>query len=261
MLKLAKLAAFALLSALAASSYADSSKAAAVVNGVAIPQSRLDMRVDAATKQGQADTPELRKAIREDLVNLELLSQEASKKGLDKQSDTAQQLELVRQSALAGAYVQDYFKNHPINDDTLKAEYESLKSKLGKTEYKAAHILVQSEDEAKAIEAQLKKGAKFDKLAKDKSKDAGSAERGGDLGWNVPSNFVPEFSNAMTSLKKGQVSAPVHSQFGWHVIKLEDVRDLSVPPFEQVKPNLMQRMQGQEVQKAIAELRAKAKID
>jgi peptidyl-prolyl cis-trans isomerase C len=250
-----------LLSAVAVSPAFADSKAAAVVNGVSIPQSRVDMRVQAAANQGQPDSPEVRKAIREELINLELLSQEATKKGLDKQPETMQQLEVVRQSTLAGAYVQDYAKNHPISDDTLKQEYESLKAKLGKTEYKAAHILVASEDDAKAIAAQLKKGAKFEKLAKEKSKDPGSAERGGDLGWNVPSNFVPEFSSAMANLKKGQVSAPVHSQFGWHIIKLEDTRELNVPPFEQVKPNLMQRMQGQAVQKAIAELRDKAKID
>lgn len=262
MLKLAKLAAFALLSAVAISpAFADSSKAAAVVNGVAIPQARVDMRVQVAASQGQPDTPELRKAIRDELVNLELLSQEAAKKGLDKQPESAQQLELVRQSTLAGIYMQDYAKNHPISDDALKQEFESLKTKLGKKEYKTAHILVNTEDEAKAIAAQLKKGGKFDKLAKEKSKDPGSAQHGGDLGWNVPSNFVPPFADAMVSLKKGQVSAPVQSQFGWHIIKLEDVRDLNVPPFEQVKPSLMQRLQQQAVQKAISDLRANAKIE
>ncbi len=262
MLKVAKFAALALLGVVAASpALADSSKAAAVVNGVAIPQERLDMRVKVAANQGQPDTPELRKALKDDLINLELLSQEAVKKGLDKQPETVQQLELVRESTLAGVYVQDYTKNHPISEDALKQEYDSLKEKLGKKEYKAAHILVGTEDEAKAVAAQLKKGTKFEKLAKEKSKDPGSAPNGGDLGWNVPSNFVPQFSDTMVSLKKGQVSAPVQSQFGWHIIKLEDVRDLAVPPFEQVKPNLMQRLQGQSVQKAIADLRANAKIE
>lgn len=261
MLKDVKLAGLALLGTLVAGAAYAADKAAAVVNGHEIPQARIDMRVQAASSQGQADTPELRKALRDDLINLELLSQEAAKKGLDKQPETIQQLELVRQSTLAGAYVQDYAKNHPISEDALKQEYESLKGKLGNKEYKAAHILVATEDEAKAIAAQLKKGAKFEKIAKEKSKDPGSGSNGGDLGWNVPSNFVPQFSDAMTHLKKGQVSAPVQSQFGWHIIKLEDERELNVPPFEQVKSNIMQRMQQQSVQKAIADLRSGAKIE
>src|SRR5271169_5385375 len=267
MLKLAKLAALAMAGALMAVPAFSQDKPAttgiaATVNGVVIPQARVDMRLKAATSQGQADSPDLRKMVLDDMVNLEILSQEAVKKGLDKQPDTIQQMELVRQSTLAGAFVQDYTKNHPISEDTLRQEYDNLKGKLGNTEYKVSHILVSSEDEAKAIEAQLKKKkSKFENIAKEKSKDPGSSEHGGDLGWNVPSNFVKPFAEAMTNLKKGQISAPVQSQFGWHIIKLEDVRNLTVPPFEQVKPNLMQRLQQQSVQKMIADLRKNAKIE
>jgi len=265
MLKFAKLAALILVGAfVAAPAFADSKstdKPAATVNGVVIPQARVDMRIKFAASQGQADSPDLRKAVVDDMINLEVMSQEAVKKGLDKQPDTVQQMELARQSTLAGAFVQDYTKNHPISEDTLKQEYDNLKGKLGSTEYKVAHILVKTEDEAKAIEAQLKKKGNFAKIAKAKSQDPGSAIKGGDLDWNVPSNFVPSFANALVNLKKGQTSAPVQSQFGWHIIKLEDTRNLAVPPFEQVKPNLMQRLQQQAVQKMIADLRKSAKIE
>ncbi len=264
MLKFSK---FALLSALlsiaATAQAADekaAGKAAALVNGVAIPQARVDLRVKVAAQQGQPDTPEMRKAIRDDLVNLEVISQAAVKAGLDKQPETAQQIELARQSVLAGAFVQDYAKNHPISDEALKQEYENLKLRVGNKEYKLSHILVESEDEAKKVAAEVKK-SKFSKVAKAKSKDPGSANNGGDLGWAVPSNFVQPFGEAVLKLNKGQVSAPVQTQYGWHIIKLEDTRELKVPTFEEMKPNLEKRLQQQAIQKAIEDLRAKAKIE
>jgi peptidyl-prolyl cis-trans isomerase C len=262
MLKPSKLAVFALLGAIAASPVYAEDKSAALVNGASIPQSRIDARVQEISRsQGQPDTPELRAAVRDELINIEILSQEARKAGLDKKSEIQQQLELTRQTILASAFVQDYIKNHPISDDTLKQEYDSLKQHLGTKEYKSRHILVKDEAEAKAIAAQLKKGAKFDKIAKDKSLDTGSRERGGDLDWSVPSNFVKPFADALTGLSKGKTSEPVQTQYGWHIIKLEDVRNLQVPSFEEIKPNLMQRLQQQTVKKMIAEQRAKAKIE
>jgi peptidyl-prolyl cis-trans isomerase C len=261
MLKFSK---FALLSALLATAtcvQAADDKAAALVNGVSIPQARVDMRVKAAAQQGQPDTPEMRKAIRDDLVNLEVISQTAVKNGLDKQADIAQQLELARQSVLAGAYVQDYAKNHPIGDDVLKQEYEALKKRVGNKEYKLSHILVETEDEAKKVEAELKKGGKFAKVAKAHTKDPGSKDNGGDLGWAVPSNFVQPFGDAVLTLSKGQISAPVQTQYGWHIIKLEDTRELKVPGFDEVKPNIEKRLQQQSIQKAIEDLRSKAKIE
>lgn len=257
-----KFAALAILSALAINPAFAEEKSAAMVNGISIPQARLDFRVKATTAHGQPDTPELRKAIREDLINLEVLAQEAAKLGLDKNPDVVQQTELARQQVLAGAYVQDYTKNHPISEDQLKQEYEKLKGNLGTSEYNARHILVENEADAKAIIAQLGKKGNFEKIAKEKSKDAGSAQRGGSLGWAVPSNFVPAFANAMTSLKKGAYTKePVQTQFGWHVIKLDDVRDLNVPAFEDVKPQIQQRLQQQSVQGFINELRSKSKVE
>lgn len=261
MLKFSKFALLSALLAVTACAQATDDKSAALVNGVSIPQARVDMRVKAAAQQGQPDTPELRKAVRDDLINLEIIAQAAVKSGMDKQSEIAQQLELARQSVLAGAYVQDYAKNHPVSDDLLKQEYEALKKRVGNKEYKLSHVLVETEDEAKKVAAEIKKGAKFSKVAKSKSKDPGSKDNGGDLGWAVPSNFVQPFGEAVLTLSKGQVSAPVHTQYGWHVIKLEDTRELKVPSFEEVKPNIEKRLQQQAIQKAIEELRGKAKIE
>ncbi len=263
-----KFSRFALLSALlavtAGAQAADekaTDKPVALVNGVAIPQARVDVRVKMAAQQGQPDSPEFRKAIRDDLINLEVISQAAVKAGLEKHTETAQQIELAKQSVLAGAFVQDYAKTHPISDEALKQEYEALKARVGNKEYKLSHILVENEDEAKKVAAEVKKGGKFAKIAKAKSKDPGSKNNGGDLGWAVPSNFVQPFGEAVLKLNKGEVSAPVQTQYGWHVIKLEDTRELKVPTFEEMKPNLEKRMQQQALQKVIEDLRGKAKIE
>lgn len=265
MLRTPKLAALAILGAIAASPVYAENKPAATVNGVSIPQERVELRVKAVAAQGQPDTPELRKAIRDDLINIEMMSQEAVKKNLDKQPENAQLLELSRQQVLVSAFLQDYVKTHPIAEKDLTEGYETLKKNLGSKEYSVRHILVEKESEAKAIAAKLKKGGKFDKLAESSSKDAGSKEKGGDLGWipvgNIPNAFVKPFGDALMNLSKGKISEPVQSQFGWHIIKLDDVRDLKLPSYEELKPQLTQRMQQKAVQNLIAELRAKAKIE
>jgi len=266
--KYAKLALVTLLVTITSSvAYAESKKTEsnniATVNGVAIPQARFEMRMKAATSQGQADSPELRNAVRDDLINLEILAQAAIKNGLNKQpvviqqqSYVAQQYELTKQSILASAFIQDYIKDHPISEDELKQEYDRIVKLRGSKEYKVSHILVKTEEEAKAVSEQLA-NSKFEDVAMNKSQDPGSSVKGGDLGWNLPSSFVKPFSDAMVGMNKGQVSAPVQSQFGWHIIKLEDTRDVKIPPFEDVKPNLAQQIQQQ---KAIIAQREKAKI-
>ncbi|MDE2310300.1 MAG: peptidylprolyl isomerase [Betaproteobacteria bacterium] len=265
MQRTSKLAALAILGAIAASPAYAESKPAAMVNGISIPQERVDLRIKVVSAQGQPDTPELRKAIRDDLINIEVMSQEAVNKNLDKQPETAQMLELARQQVLVSALVQDYVKTHPIAEKDITEGYENLKKNLGSKEYSVRHILVEKESEAKAIAAKLKKGGKFDKLAESSSKDAGSKQKGGDLGWipvgNIPNAFVKPFGDALLTLSKGQISEPVQSQFGWHIIKLDDVRDLKLPSYEELKPQLTQRMQQKAVQNLIAELRAKAKIE
>ena len=259
MLKVIQIAALALLSTLATGTAFAESKSTATVNGVAIPQARLDMRIKAALAQGQPDSAELRNAVRDELINIEVLAQAASKKGLGKQSDVVQQIALSKQSILASVFVQDYIKSHPFSDDALKQEYEKINKLRGNKEYKVSHILLKTEAEAKTVAEQLK-NSKFEDVAMDKSQDPGSSVKGGDLGWAVPSNFVKPFSDAMIALDKGKISDPVQSQFGWHVLKLEDTRDMKVPSFDEVKPNLAQHLQQQLVQKAIAEQRAKATI-
>ena len=262
MLKTGAFAILAILSALLVNPAFADDKSAAMVNGVAIPQARIDMRVKIATSQGQPDTPQLRKAVLDDMINLEVLAQAAEKAGMDKNPDVIEQTELAKKSVLVNAYVQDYVKNHPISEDQLKQEYDKLKAHLGTKEYKARHILVDTEAEAKAIIKQLGKKGDFAKIAKAKSKDAGSAAEGGELDWESPSNFVPPFAEALVSLKPGAYTKkPVKSQFGWHIIKLEKVRDRKMPTFEQLKPRIEQSLQQQSIKDYIADLRSKAKIE
>ena len=233
----------------------------ATVNGVAIPKSRVDAIVRAQEAQGQKDSPELRAGIRDRLITLEIVAQEATHKGMAKTADTLSQIELARTNILAQAFRTDYVKNHPVSDDALKAEFEKIKSQMGDKEYKARHILVENEADAKEIIVKLKKGEKFEELAK-ASKDPGSKDHGGDLDWNQPGGFVKPFSDAMMKLEKGKYTeTPVQSQFGWHVIQLDDVRPAKFPDFNEIKPGLQQRMQEAMFEKTVADLRAKAKVE
>ena len=195
--------------------------------------------------QGQPDSPEMRNAIREELNTRELLAREAKKANLDKNADVKIQMDLASQTVLVSAFVADWVKKNPISDAELRKEYDVIKAQIGDKEYRVKHILVEKEDEAKDIIAQLQKGAKFDELAKARSKDPGSKDKGGDLDWNAPAGFVKPFSDAMVATPKGKFStAPVQTQFGYHVILVEDIREAKVPPFDEVKPQLQQRMQA-----------------
>lgn len=232
----------------------------AVVNGKSIPSSRADLMVKQAATQGQADTPELRKMVKEELINREVLVQEADKLGLGNSADVKSQLEIARQSLVIRALVGDYVKKHPVSDADIKAEYDKFKATAGDKEYRARHILVEKEDEAKAIIVKLKAGAKFEDLAK-ASKDPGSAANGGDLDWASPASFVKPFSDAMVALAKGSYTeVPVKTQFGFHVIKLEDTRAAKVPTLEEVKPQISESLQQKKLQEYQQELRAKAKV-
>ena len=237
--------------------------AAATVNGIAIAKSRVDMIVQQGLAAGQPDSPEARKGIIEKLAMQTLAADEAIKKGLDKSPEIMAQIDLIRQSVLANAYVQDLIKNSTASDDMLKAEYEKIKATITGTEYKARHILVEKEADAKDIIAKLKKDpGLFEKLAMEKSKDAGSKVRGGELGWFDLSRMVPEFGSAVSKLEKGAITQkPIKTQFGYHVIQLEDTRPIEAPPFEEVKPQLAQHLQQQNVQKQMEDLKAKAKIE
>jgi len=234
----------------------------AKVNGVTIPQSRADILLKEMAAQGRPDTPEMRDAIKQELVNREIVAQEAVKKGLHKRPEVATQIDLQRQAVLVNAYLQDYLKSNPVSDDAVKKEYERVKESAGGREFKVRHILVESEDEAKQIIAQIRKGGSFDKIAAEKSKDQGSKGRGGDLDWATPARYVPAFGQAITKLKKGQMTdAPVQTQFGWHIIRVDDERPTKFPSLEEAKPQIEQQMRQQTVNKAFTDLRAKAKIE
>ena len=239
------------------------SKVAATVNGTAISASRVDMLLKQSAARGQQDSPELRNAIIDQLTMQFLISQEAIKKGLDKTTEVSDQIDLNRQSILANAFVQDYMKNSTISDDMLKVEYEKIKGQMGGSEYKARHILVDKESDAKDIIAKLKKNQNaFESLAKAKSKDSGSRVNGGDLGWFDPRGMVPEFGAAVEKLAKGKFTdEPVKSQFGYHVIMLEDTRPKMIPPLDQVKSQLQLQLQQENLQKMFEDMKAKAKIE
>jgi peptidyl-prolyl cis-trans isomerase C len=236
---------------------------AATVNGTPISESLVGMMLKQRTNLGRPADPESRKTFIDSLAMQLIISQEAVKKGLDKAPEVVNRIELGRQSVLVDAFVQDYVKNNAVSEDMLKAEYEKIKAQATGTEYKARHILVEKEAEAKDIIARLKKNPEaFEALAKEKSKDRGSKDNGGDLGWFDPRGMVPEFGAAVAQLAKGKFTEePVKSQFGYHVILLEDSRQQQVQPLEQIKPALMQQMQQQNLKKLFDEMKAKAKIE
>ena len=184
----------------------------ATVNGKTIPSARLDSVIKDVEARGQKDSPELRKQITEKLVELEILSQEAEKRGLEKDSETKEKIALNRETVLANALIQAQLKKIAIKDSDIAAEYEKIKAAQSqRQEYHARHILVKTEEEAKDIIAKLKNGAKFEDLAKEKSTEPGADKSGGDLGWSTPDGYVPEFSAAMTKLEPGHFTdTPVH---------------------------------------------------
>jgi len=249
--------------AVAPAAEAAKSPTVATVNGTPITQRTIDMIVQQGAGSGRPDTPESRAAIVDQLALQMVVAQEAVKKGLDKTPEVTEQLDTLRQSVLAGAYVQDFVKTNPVTDDMLKAEYERIKATVTGTEYKARHILVEKEAEAKGIIATLNKNpAAFAKLAAEKSKDPGSKVKGGDLGWFDAKGMVPEFGAALAKLEKGKFTEePVKTQFGYHVILLEDTRPVEAPPLEAVKPQLSQQLQQQNVRKQLDALKAAAKIE
>ena len=234
-----------------------------VVNGVTIPQSRVDAMNKELNSQGQPDNAERQNAVREELVNREILAQAAQKRGLDKNPDIQAQMDMARQAVLVRALFENEVKTNPITDADLQKQYEQFKGSMGTNEYKVAHILVDKEDDAKAIVEQLKKTpGDFAKIAKERSKDPGSKDNGGDLDWGPSARYVKPFADAVTTQQKGQISAaPVKTDFGYHVIRVDDVRPLKVPEFAEVKEQFRQRAQQQQIQKMVADLRSKAKID
>lgn len=250
-----------MLAALLAFQPVQAADSAATVNGKPIKQSLVDFIIKDATARGQKVDGNVKDIIMSKLISSELVYQEAQKLGLDKQPDYIAREELARRELLVNTYLQDYIKKNPVSEADSKAAYDKYKSELGDKEYSARHILVATEAEAKDIIAQLGKGADFAKLAKDKSNDPGSKEKGGDLGWFSPGGMVKPFAEAVAKLQKGGVTAePVQSQFGWHVIKLDDVRTAQPPAYDKVKEGLQKQLQQRQLEKLLTDLRAKAKI-
>lgn len=231
----------------------------AKVNGVTIPQARADALAREATAQGRLDNPELRTLVKQRLIESEVLAQEAVKLGLNKNSEVSTQLDLARQTVLIRAYVNDVAKRNPPTEDAIRKAYEQNKDQPAASEFKARHILIATEAEAKLLITQINGGADFAKLAAEKSRDEGSKTQGGELNWSPVNSYVRPFTEAMVKLQKGAMTAaPVQSQFGWHIIRLDDKRPLS---YEALKPQLQQLVQQETVQKTIADLRAKAKVE
>lgn len=252
----------ALVGSLPALAQTPGAKPVAIVNGKPIPAQRLDDILTQLSSQGRADSAELRAAIREQLILRELFSQEAEARGLPQSPDIKRQLEQMREDVLIRALIQDYVANvDPVTDEEVRREYERQHgSSAGEKEYRARHILVDREDDARQIIAQLRKGEKFETLAK-RSKDTGSAQQGGDLDWATPETFVKEFSAAMVSLEKGKFTdKPVRTQFGFHIIRLDDIRTVTPPPMAQVAPQLRQDIERARVEKLQQSLKAKARI-
>ena len=235
---------------------------AAIVNGKPVPKVRMDVLAQQLAAAGRPVTPEMQGQLREEVIAREVFMQEASKQGLDAGDDYKNQLELARQAILIRQLFDNWRKKNPVTDADVQAEYDKFVAANSGREFKARHILVEKEDQAKKILEDLKKGAKFEDLAKKQSKDPGSGANGGDLDWANPSSFVPEFSEALIKLKKGETTpAPVKSQFGWHVIRLDDIRQAALPKLEEVKPQVEQQLTQQKLQKYQEELRAKAKVE
>ncbi|MBO9647191.1 MAG: peptidylprolyl isomerase [Variovorax sp.] len=235
---------------------------AAIVNGKPVPKARMDVLAQQLAAAGRPVTPEMQDQLREEVIAREVFMQEAQKQGLDATDDYKNQLELARQAILIRQLFENYRKTNPVSDADAKAEYDKFVAANSGKEFKARHILVETEDQAKKIIADLKKGAKFEDIAKKQSKDPGSGANGGDLDWASPSSFVPEFSEAMVKLNKGEMTqTPVKSQFGYHIIRVDDIRQAQLPKFEEVKPQIVQQLQQQRLQKYQEDLRAKAKVE
>lgn len=236
--------------------------AVATVNGVAVPQARMDLLMQQQQQRGAPDNEQMRNMVKDELVNREVIAQEAQKLGVSKIPEVAAQIDMARQEIIVSAYLREFARKNPISEADVQKEYDRAKAQHGDKEYRARHILVETEDQAKALLAELKKGAKFDDLASKNSKDTGSATRGGDLDWNVPGTYDKQFADAMVKLEKGRYTeAPVKSRFGFHIIQLDDVRPAKFATLAEVKPRIQQMLVQTKIEELVRGLRAKAKIE
>jgi peptidyl-prolyl cis-trans isomerase C len=256
------LIASALLSLLSLGTTAALAQNIAIVNGKAVPKARMDSLSLQFQSTGRPITPEVQEQMRQHLIALEVFTQEADKLGLSSSDEFKAQMELARQTVLANQLIKEFEKKNAITDELLKAEYDKFAAANGGKEIKARHILVDKEADATAIIASLKKGGKFEEIAKKRSKDTGSGAKGGDLDWANPSSYVPEFSAALQALKKGQLTdKAVKTQFGFHIIRVDDVRDIKLPTFDEVKPQIADQMKQDKRGTYQRDLLGKAKVE
>ncbi len=234
----------------------------AIVNGKPVPKARVDMLSNQLAKAGRPVSPQMADQLKDEVIAREIFMQEAQKRGLDASDDYKAQMELARQTILIRELFADYQQKNPVTDAEIKAEYDKFTAANGGKEFKARHILVEKEEDAKKIIADLKKGGKFEDIAKKQSKDPGSGANGGDLDWATAASYVPEFAEAMIKLKKGELTqAPVKSQFGWHVIRVDDIREAQLPKLEEVRPQIAQQLQQQKLAQFQESLRKSAKVE
>lgn len=234
----------------------------AIINGKAVPLSRVEALAQQVAASGRPVDDQVRAQLKEEVVLREIFMQEAQKRGIGATEEFKTQMELARQTIMIRTLFADYQKKNPITDAAIQAEYDKFVAANGGKEYRARHVLVETEDEAKSIIKSIKGGAKFEDIAKKSSKDPGSGANGGDLDWAAAASYVTEFSEAMVKLDKGQMTdAPVKSQFGWHVIRVDDVRQAQLPKLEDIKPQVLQQMQQQQLSEYQRGLREKAKVE
>jgi peptidyl-prolyl cis-trans isomerase C len=233
----------------------------ATVDGVSLSRNTFDFYIKAATGKSSADlTPEQRQEALDSLVRMQLVAAQAQKDGLDKENEIAAALDLSRLDVLQRALQQKYLKGKEPTDQELRAEYETQLAQMPRNEYRARHILVQTEEFANRLMERLKKGEKFEQVAKE-SLDS-SKERGGDLGWFSPQSMVKPFADAVMGLKKGETTPrPVQTQYGWHIIRLEDTREVQPPPFDSVKAQLGQVVLAKKFKGYSDELLKTAKVE
>lgn len=233
----------------------------AMVNGTPIPKATFDLYAQQLRGQAEVDSPEASKALVDQLVLEELLVQQATEQKLTEDPEIQQQLKMIERSLLASTVMRRMLSADAPSEDAIKKEYETAVAAMKGKEYKASHILVDSEDKAKEIIAELKKGGQFAELAKTHSSDS-SAANGGELGWFTPSMMVPPFAQAVAQMEKGKYSEqPVQTPFGWHVILLEDTRDTTPPTLEELKPQITQMLQSRKVNDYLEKLRADAQVE
>lgn len=234
----------------------------AVVNGTAIPSSRVDQFVQLLERQGQTDTPELREQIRDELITREVFLQEARRRGIDTRDEITTEVELARQGIVIRALFADFEANEPVSDADVQAEYERVKAAQSGQEFRARHILVETEAEARDLIGRIKGGENFETLATTASKDPGSAQNGGDLDWAPADAYVEPFAQALNGLQPGQLTEePVQTQFGWHIIRLEEVRESPFPELAEVRPQIEQMLRQQKLREFQTQLRESARIE